>query len=79
MASPPSPTGYLIRRSDGTEVSLVFDASVAAGLPRVDCGDRIRLTGVLQRGPGELELTRSTELYRLDATTESRMPSPGSA
>ena len=72
VASPPSPTGFLIRRSDGTEVSLVFDASVAVGLPRVDCGDRIRLTGVLQRGPGELELTRSTELYRLDATTGSR-------
>jgi PD-(D/E)XK nuclease superfamily len=65
VASSPSPTGYLIRRADGTEVSLVFDASVGAELPRVQPNDRVRLVGVLHRGPGELEMTPSSELYRM--------------
>jgi hypothetical protein len=66
VASPPSATGYLVRRSDGSEISLAFEASVGRAFPRVECNDRIRMIGVRQCGPAELELTHSSELYLLD-------------
>jgi hypothetical protein len=65
VASRPTPTGYLIRRSEGTEVSLVFDAVLANNLPRVECGDHVRLLGVRERSLGEIELTHFSELYLL--------------
>ena len=35
VESSPGPSGYLVRRSDGTELSLVFESSVAIALNRL--------------------------------------------
>lgn len=69
VMSPPGPAGFLARRSGGADVSVVCDASIATSLTTLACGDRIRVLGLLQRSVSELELTRSSEVYRMMGTS----------
>jgi hypothetical protein len=65
VVSEPTATGYLIKCADGTELPVVFEASIGVAFPKVRSGDHVRMIGVHQRDSGELELARSSELYRI--------------
>jgi hypothetical protein len=66
IASSPTATGYRACRTDGVELSVVFDAPIGVGLPEVQVGESIRLVDAFLRTSGrELEIKPWTELYRL--------------
>jgi hypothetical protein len=72
VVSDPTATGYLIKCADGTEFPVVFEASIGTALPKIRCGDRVRMVGVHQRDSGELELARSSEMYRVSEPPPAR-------
>ncbi len=66
IVSAPTATGYLAQRSNGKQVSLVFEAAVGKRLPSVQIGDRVRLVDALAAsGGGEVEVKQWTEVFRL--------------
>ena len=66
VSSKPTPTGFLGTRSNGDEVSLVFDAAVGCGLPAAKTGDRFRIVDAAQgTSAKEIVLLPWTEMYRL--------------
>ena len=66
VASSPSATGFLGKRANGDEVSLVFDAAVGCGLPPAKAGDRFRIVDAATRAGGkEVAVLPWTEMYRL--------------
>ena len=66
VSSNPTATGFLGTRSNGDEISVVFDAAVGCGLPPAKPGDRFRIVDAIPR-PGDREITLLpwTEMYRL--------------
>jgi hypothetical protein len=66
VASSPTQTGFLGKRSNGEDVSVVFDAAVGRGLPPAKTGDRFRIVDAAPRSGGtEVALLPWTEMYHL--------------